>query len=631
MMLLWYINRFQTFSISEIWYRAKQLFWHKFIDRIVFKTTKTIPVNDIAMPNLQPVIYPIFTEKLDISQPIDWHKDLASDKWFPKIFTHSINTRNDQYGDAKNVWEVNRMLFLTDLSYQYSKNHDEKLLNIIQSHICSWVKENHYLCGVNWYSNIEVNIRLINWYYCWQLLDVEHLSKTDNAFNLFVQQTWLPAIYQHCKYSYQHPSLYSSANNHLIAEYAGLFVVSQRWTFKESGKWSKYAKAGLEKEIKKQHSENGINKEEAAEYIQFITDFFLIAYLVGEKHNNTFSSHYKDYLYQIFSYIAQIVDCEGNYLMYGDGDDGYVLKIGKENFPNNFLSLLATGAILFNEPTFKHPKCWFDEKTNLLLGDKLDFFEQLQSNVQQNSVFYPKEGHFIFRNKDILLHFDAAPLGYLSIAGHGHADGLSFILHVDGSPIIIDPGTYTYYGSKKWRQYFIGTIAHNTVCVNQMNQAKSAGPVLWLDHYKTKVLSLEVNDRKEFVLAEHNGYKKNGIVHQRCIFFDKEENCFEITDSIKLKNNEVHFFQIPLHFHPNIYPELFDSEINIMTETKNIHIQLDKDFQYKLIKGDTNPILGWYSEHFGEKEECFCVLTEFQKQQSFEYKIKIKITNLFTK
>jgi hypothetical protein len=625
--LSWHINRFKTFSIPEVAYRIKQMFRHKLIDKNTFKTIAPIPSDVITIPHLQPVLYPIFTEKLDVSQPINWHKDLASNKRFPKVFSHSINIRDDRYGSAKNVWEINRMLFLTDLAYQYSQTKDVTLITIIQSHICSWINENPYLCGLNWCSNIEVNIRLINWYYCWQLLDVENLSITNAAFNQFVQQTWLPAIYQHCKYSYLHPSLYSSANNHLIAEYAGLFVASQLWKFKESDKWSKYAKAGLEREIRKQHSKNGINREEAAEYIQFITDFFLVAYLVGKKYNNHFSTHYKDYLYHIFAYIAQIVDDKGNYLMYGDGDDGYLLKISKENYPNNFLSLLTTGSVLFNEPKFKHLKCYFDDKTRLLLGNKSGLFDELDSAYQPKSTFYVKEGHFIFRGKDILLHFDAAPLGYLSIAGHGHADALSFILHVDNKPIIVDSGTYTYHTHHEWRTYFMGTLAHNTICVDGENQATLAGPTLWLNHYKTKLLKCESDDKNDFVLAEHNGYRSKGLIHQRSILFDKGKNYFEIIDRVEFSKQKNHFFQIPLHFHPSVLPLLNNNNIQIITAKKKIDITLDERFQYILLNGNTDPILGWYSEHFGEKEACSCVLAEFQRQNTFECRTKIKIVN----
>ena len=119
-------------------------------------------------------------------------------------------------------------------------------------------------------------MRLIVWYFCWHLLDSVNLVMNDQAFAEFVKMRWYPFIYQHCKYSYRNPSKYSSSNNHLISEYAGLFIATSLWQFKNSEKWNRYAKNGLEREILLQHSENGINKEEAAEYIQFITDFFLI-------------------------------------------------------------------------------------------------------------------------------------------------------------------------------------------------------------------------------------------------------------------------------------------------------------------------------------------------------------------
>jgi hypothetical protein len=312
--------------------------------------------------------------------------------------------------------------------------------------------------------------------------------------------------------------------------------------------------------------------------------------------------------------------------MYGDGDDGYLLKIGKENYPNNFLSLLSSGSILFNEPKFKHPKCCFDDKTNLLLGDRSGIFKGLISSYQPRSICYPNEGHFTFCNKNILLHFDAAPLGYLSIAGHGHADALSFILHVDGKPVIVDSGTYTYHTHQEWRKYFVGTLAHNTICVDHENQAKFAGPTLWLNHYKPKILCYESDDKHDFVIAEHNGYKSKGITHKRSILFDKGKNTFEIADDIGFSNEKSHFFQIPLHFHPDISPVLSENNIRIVMDKRIIDITLERQVQYVLLRGIVSPILGWYSEHFGEKTECSCVLTEFEKKNNFQYKIKIAIT-----
>ena len=40
---------------------------------------------------------------------------------------------------------------------------------------------------------------------------------------------------------------------------------------------------------------------------------------------------------------------------------------------------------------------------------------------------------------------DAGPLGYQTIAAHGHADALSFTLSVGGMEFLVDPGTYAYH------------------------------------------------------------------------------------------------------------------------------------------------------------------------------------------
>ncbi len=123
----------------------------------------------------------------------------------------------------------------------------------------------------------------------------------------------MPVIYLHCKYSFENPSKYSSANNHLITELSGLFIASSYWKFNESKKWNCYSKKGLEKEILLQHSEEGINKEEASGYIQFVTDLLLLAYIVAEKTNNKFSESFSFRLEKILTYINNFIDIKGNH------------------------------------------------------------------------------------------------------------------------------------------------------------------------------------------------------------------------------------------------------------------------------------------------------------------------------
>ena len=56
------------------------------------------------------------------------------------------------------------------------------------------------------------------------------------------------------------------------------------------------------------------------------------------------------------------------------------------------------------------------------------------------------------RESNYLL-FDCGPHGSLN-CGHAHADALSFDVAANGRTVLVDPGTYTYTGSKELRDWF---------------------------------------------------------------------------------------------------------------------------------------------------------------------------------
>jgi hypothetical protein len=615
-------------SPLEIPYRAQQMFQKKYEQRFCqgkFPEVKlTVPAKKLLnLEGLEFEAYPslisVFGKEFDFCKgEIDWHKDLFSGESFPMSFSKSINMRSHANLSAKNVWEINRLQFLPFLLINYRQRGEEKYLKRFQDIVESWINNNPYLLGVNWYSNIEVNLRLISWFFCWELLDVEALCKTNLVFKDFVESKWLPSIYQHCQYSYANPSKYSSANNHLISEYAGLFVAATKWDFKESEFWKEYSKKGLEKEIQRQYSPNGVNKEEAAEYIQFITDFFLVALVVGENSDNPFSSEYKDQFKAILHYIHDFLDCKGNFPQYGDEDDGRCFILNAEHDSNNFLSLLTSGAILFHDPVFKSKSNGFDAKNAILFGKqgKVIFDEIPTQKIESQTAFYQEEGHFIFKkqkaDQEVYLHFDAAPLGFLSIAAHGHADALSFILHVDGQPVFIDSGTYTYHTEAKWRNYFMGTLAHNTIRINKANQASIAGPTLWLDHFQSKVLASESNENFDKVKAQHNGYRKMGITHTREIYFDKKELTIKIVDSIESVTKNNYTIELPFHLHPDrTVLALGQNQFEIgNSQGRSLTLQVDQKLNTQLVNGQVEPeILGWYSASFTKKKACTAILS----------------------
>ena len=186
----------------------------------------------------------------------------------------------------------------------------------------SWKEQNPYLRGINWYSNLEVNIRLINWYWCWILLEKDELWQKPSEIQSFPRRSMAAAdLYAHCVYSERNPSQYSSANNRLIAEYAGLFIASTLWKFRESAGWLKKSRRGLEREIVRQHSEQASTVKKRRAAFQFITDFSALIYCRRARRYRVFvavCAVAQNYL-QLYQ---QPADMNGNIPKYGDGTMG---------------------------------------------------------------------------------------------------------------------------------------------------------------------------------------------------------------------------------------------------------------------------------------------------------------------
>jgi hypothetical protein len=85
---------------------------------------------------------------------------------------------------------------------------------------------------------------------------------------------------------------------------------------------------------------------------------------------------------------------------------------------------------------------------------------------------FPDGGYFVQRSgwgaDDRYLIFDCGPLGD---GGHGHYDLLSIEAFAGGRALVVDPGRFTYSEEPpNLRRWFRGTAAHNTVCVDGLDQ-----------------------------------------------------------------------------------------------------------------------------------------------------------------
>lgn len=121
-----------------------------------------------------------------------------------------------------------------------------------------------------------------------------------------------------------------------------------------------------------------------------------------------------------------------------------------------------------------------------------------------------ESGYRKFTGDRYELIVDAGPVGPDYIPGHGHCDMLSFVLHVDGKPCIVDTGTGTYEAGE-CRTYERSTAAHNTVSIPGAEQSE-----VWAAFRvarRARIISLA--EGPDFLEASHNGFKSRGVIHSR--------------------------------------------------------------------------------------------------------------------
>lgn len=646
----WLFNRLQCMSIAEICHRF-QVLGCVTLERKGFLSASNVPSPDLgeqsalwfkASSLIEPSSYLEAADKLltgklsifslsnfEIGVPPEWNRDPKTSIIAPLKFGKTLDYRNEQLvGDIKYLWEPSRHLHLVTLAQAYALSGEQRYLDGIKLQLESWFDQCPYQKGPHWSSSLELGIRLINWSLIWQLIGGVNSILFKGKSGQFFLDRWLTLIYQHCHFIRGHFSRFSSANNHLIGEAAGVFIATVTWPY-----WNNFsafrekAKSILEQEVLCQNAADGVNLEQTVAYQQFVLDFLLLSELSAKANGVEFSTLFKGRIQCMLEFIASIMDVAGNIPMIGDADDGYVVRLSQENDWCPFRSLLASGAVLFSRPEFKAIAKKMDDKSLWLLGEvSKDEFDRLAeiSPTYALKTSFPQGGYYLLgknyqTDDEVKLIVDAGALGYKSLAAHGHADALSFTLSVSGHEILIDPGTYAYHTKKKWRNYFRGTSAHNTVCVDHTDQSEIGGNFMWLHKAKTRCLHFEQNSKFDHFEGEHDGYLRlnDAVLHKRSILFDKETSITNVKDVLECDGK--HVIQIFWHFAEQCIVRIQNKKVVVSVGNIGLTMtMIDQNISPKLIIGSDAPVGGWVSRRFDYKVPTTTVVWEMNITKNIE-------------
>lgn len=454
-------------------------------------------------------------EDLDYGSPIDWHLDVVHGKRARrKAFYRVPYLDFQEVGDSKITWELNRHQHLVTLAKAFRVTGDRRYADEVLRQWRHWQAENPYPAGINWASSLEVAFRSLSWLWTY------HLLKGVPGLPDF-RDEWLRGLALHGRHIERYLSTYFSPNTHLLGEGVGLFflgVLCPELTAAE--RWQRLGWEIVLREAGRQVRPDGFHFEQSTYYHVYALDFFLHCAVLAGANGIPLPRDFEATLEKMLNTLCLLAR-GGRPPSFGDDDGGRVFD-PRRNHREHMLDPLATGAILFHRGDFKKAAGDLREETIWLLGaEGVHQWDELEATVpDMNSAALPDAGFYLLPQQKpaTQLVVDAGPMGTQS-GGHGHADALSVCLESQGHALLIDPGTCAYVGDGGDRDRFRGTAMHNTLRVDGVSQAESAGPFAWQRLAQSKVEQWIQGRSFDLLVASHDGYQRlaQPVTHRRWV------------------------------------------------------------------------------------------------------------------
>jgi hypothetical protein len=458
---------------------------------------------------------PIFSGTVEHREGIDWHREPVSGIRAPLRFYRDIDTLDPALvGDVKHIWELNRCNFLVTLGRAYAATGQREFYEGWKRIVTSWIDSNPYNIGVNWESSLELAIRAVNWLWSAALFSPELTKDAETRGRL------MRALYLHGRHIERHISYYFSPNTHLTGEALGLLYIGKAYpALSGAGRWAKTAEDILETELRKQILPDGGYFEMTTWYHKYTVDFYLNYLLLSRRPDE----ETRTIIRRTVRHIALLAAPDGTIPLIGDSDGGRLLFLSSSK--TDVRGSCCTAAVMLEDGELKS-LCGgrFEEEALWLLGgDGMKRFDELNAAapVPAHSI-NPDTGLFCFRNgigpEDTAMIIDCGPHGWKN-CGHAHADLLSFVLYSGGIPVIVDPGTFTYSGSRRIRDGSRSSMRHNTVSFNGVSQSEPDGTFGWLTRAAPGRARCDISG--DFGIFAGQGLPAGGFgqAHARVVYF----------------------------------------------------------------------------------------------------------------
>jgi hypothetical protein len=389
---------------------------------------------------------------------------------------------------------------------------DESNLTEIRAQLESWFAANPFHRGINWASALEVAVRALSWIWVYHLVGGRLPAE--------LRANWLKQLYWHAWHIENNLSFYFSPNTHLLGEAVALHALGLFFTgLPKAGRWEQLGAKVTREQMDLQIHPDGSHFEQSTYYHVYALDMFLFHAILAKP-----DTSYMDKLERMAEYLHVLLGPSRTLSSIGDDDGGrFFYPYGRRDQFGR-ASMATASAVLdrsdwpFNAEDVRAQSVWWLGATVL---------QRKSGEGKWASRLFSDSGIAVMTAGANHVLVDAGPFGPWG-AGHSHADTLSTVVRSGDQEILIDPGTFTYVGEEKWRNWFRGTQAHNTIVIDGSDQAIAAGPFRWATRPEVNIQTWKTNAERDLLEAE---CKYAGFTHRRRIEFQKPDVIL-ITDEI---------------------------------------------------------------------------------------------------
>jgi hypothetical protein len=514
----------------------------------------------------------LFGQMVDLGDIPDWHAVIHVPGRWPVVEWWRIDLRSSERpGDVKWVWELGRHRHLVVLARAARLEPAERRWrDALSSQLTSWIAANPPEIGVNWYSNLEIALRALNWL---QILALAGNQLESSLVARMSQTLYRSGSHLVADLPY---TLSSMRNNHLLGDALGLVALGSCFlNDRTARRWRRLGDHLFRRQLQRHMRPDGSMIEDSLSYHRFVLEMLIVRSLLS-RHTKL----ERDALSGAAQFLCRMGALDGRVPMYGDWDEGRALvssgdPVDVAGSVQLALSLAGTGSR--DEWRADHDEvAWYSHP-----GAPE---EPSRAESQGRSV----GGGFARMARGAFTCWLKAGSG----PSHGHADLCSMVVAMDGEWVVGDPGTGSYNLRRAERDYFRSSLAHSVLRLDGQDQLVPQSTFRWRYAASGSVGTPLSSDGWVLAWGFHDAYRRLQPPRRVLRVIICSEDGVSVVDWVEGPPGCPYALSLPL-------PPGVTWQDGIISVGDGRQLTADLPGEVRLVQADGRAPEGWWSPTYG--------------------------------